>query len=362
MTLRLLSADRAAWSPYLAHVPHDFFHTPEYQKTWAGAQGGEAFLAVYGDADKYLAWPYVQQAISGFQSADGKPLYDISSAYGFDGPLLYGCEGDTAFLEKAWAAFCETWRAQAVVTVFTRFHPVLANHRWVQQISAAPAAGGIVGQGKTVAIDLSKSEDEIWTGYKRQLRQSIRRAMLAGVRVVHDPDWIYFADFLRLYYFTMRRNRAAQFYYFPPVFFHCLKAAAGSHSSLMVSLYQDRVIAAALVLNYGHIANVLLLGTDSEYLSLSPAKLLFHHTHAWARDCGSRYLHFGGGRGGRDGDTLFRFKTLFSNLTFPFYTGRWILNEARYGELLRANRDQTNPLFENDSTTEEFFPRYRTRI
>ena len=251
---------------------------------------------------------------------------------------------------------------------YCRFHafpPYSGQPRFLKQLSIEQpdcvAGAGVVGQGKTVAIDLRNSEEEVWSAYRRQLRQSIRRAVHAGVRVVHDAEWQYLPDFIRLYYATMARNCAPQFYYFSPAFFQHLKASAGTHASLMTCLYGDEVMAAALITECDGIANILLLGADQKYMSLSPAKLLFHYAQGWARERGNRYLHFGGGRGSRDSDELFRFKRLFSNVLFPFYTGRWILDQQQYNKLLDEAHQDVGSGNGNTLMAEDFFPAYRTR-
>ena len=70
-------------------------------------------------------------------------------------------------------------------------------------------------------------------------------------------------------------------------------------------------------------------------------------------------MHVGGGRGGRDDDELFRFKCLFSDLLFPFYTGRWILDQQRYEQLVSERRHQAELRGEDISVTSDFFPAYR---
>jgi hypothetical protein len=261
-------------------------------------------------------------------------------------------------------AFCGEWRTQFVVTAFTRFHPIFANHRWLQRAGGndtdLAGAAGLVGQGQTVAIDLTKTEQETWSLYRRPLRQSITRTIRAGVLIEHDPEWRYINEFIRLYYATMTRNRAAQFYHFTPDFFFNLKTVIGESASLMVGIHLDRVIAAALLFECGGIVNIFLLGTDAEYNSLSPAKLLFHQAQLWARSRGNRYLHLGGGRGSRDHDELFRFKCLFSPTVFPFYTGRWILDVSAYRELMHEVQQEGMVCGGESTPGDDFFPAYRS--
>src|SRR5207249_697141 len=106
---------------------------------------------------------------------------------------MRGCEENEAFLASAWKAIVEGWRAESVVSVFTRFHPILANHRSIMHCGSGGDGFDWIdnpcSQGKTVAIDLSRSQAEIFSSYKRQLRQGLRRILDLGITTTHDPEW-----------------------------------------------------------------------------------------------------------------------------------------------------------------------------
>jgi hypothetical protein len=71
----------------------------------------------------------------------------------------------------------------------------------------------------------------------------------------------------------------------------------------------------------------------------------------WAKAAGNRVLHLGGGVGSRY-DSLFRFKTGFSNLRSGFDTWRIICNHKRYDELTEAAGLSHAPI-------DGLFPAYR---
>lgn len=362
-SLKLISSTSAEWRSYLQCTAHDFFHTAEYHQVAETLGSGKPCLAVYGNARKFVAWPYLLQNIEGLEYASASKLYNVTSVYGYAGPLTCGGDHDEAFLTSAWGAMVEAWRSQSVVSVFTRFHPLLANHRWVPYIRNDRKTLELAddeGQEKTVAINLSGSEAEAWSSYKRQLRQALRRLWGFGMITTPDPEWRYLDDFVRLYYTTMKRNNAAPFYLFPGNHFRKLKEALGSHGTLMVTRYADKVIAAALLIEYAGIVNVHLLASDHRFANLSPSKLIIHQAQIWARTRGNRYLHLGGGRGSRSDDALFRFKASFSDAFYPFYTGRWILDEKAYDALTVERQNQSRRLCRKMDGT--YFPAYRARF
>ena len=50
------------WDDYLARVPHDFFQTAEYH-AFSATECAEAWILIYGNPEKFVAWPYLLQAI-----------------------------------------------------------------------------------------------------------------------------------------------------------------------------------------------------------------------------------------------------------------------------------------------------------
>jgi sugar O-acyltransferase (sialic acid O-acetyltransferase NeuD family) len=353
-SLHLISVSDPNWSAWLERLPHDVFHTAEYHQLAQDSGQGEAWLAVYGTPEKFLAWPYLLKEIAGSRNSSDPDLRDMTSVYGYSGPVASGFTPPDDFVRSAWAALTDLWRAQGVVSVFTRFHPLLQTHRCLNEI-------GISCRGQTIAIDLLTGAEETWNRYKPKLRQSIRRCRRHGFVTTTDPDWEHLEEFIRLYYRTMQRNRAAPFYLFPGAYFRGLKKALGSHATLMFTRHQDVIAAAALVFEYGGIVSVHLAATNEAFSQLSPCKLLLHDAQAWARERGNRLCHVGGGRGSSNEDSLFRFKAMFSPSRFDFYTGNWVLDQERYDYLAEERRKQA-VLYGGRELVGGYFPEYRSPL
>ena len=348
--VQIVPASSPEWNSCLAPAIHDFFHTSQYHQLWQEPGCREACLAIYGTRERFLAWPYIIGEV-----APASNLLDISCVYGYAGPVLYRCETDDSFLLSAWNSLLELWRTQHAVSVFTRFHPVLENHRWMERIRSEGSFGpaGVHSHGQTVAIDLSLSEAEIWKHYERKLRQKLRRCSTFGFVSTVDDDWVHLEDFVRLYQQTMRRNKAAPFYFFPRDHFLRLKTALGPHGTMLVTKYGQRVVACAILIEYQGIGHLYLSASDEEFAHFSPSKLMTHDSVIWARQRGVRYFHMGGGRASSN-DSLFSFKASFSPYRFSFYTGRWILEAEQYEDLTERRRLEAGGKLAGD-----YFPSYR---
>ncbi len=361
-SLTLIPPTSSDWQAYLDRTEHDFFHSAAYHLVSEEFGGGTAWLAIFGHPEKFVAWPYILREIAAPDRNSASTLRDVGCVYGYTGPLSHGTERDEAFQGAAWTAILETWRSQGAISVFTRCHPLLNNYTWLRRKNGEDGTSApdeeSDAMGRTIAIDLARPQDKIWETYSRQLRQALRRCATLGLISTIDEDWTGIEDLTRLYYQTMRRNNAAAFYYFPAEYFRRLKEALGCHGKLIITRCGGTVGAAGLLIEYGGIATMHLLASDERFSTVSPAKLLIHDAQIWAQRRGNRYLHLGGGRAGRDEDSLFRFKRMFSDLAFPFRTGRWILDAEAYAFLTEERRRNAIALGRGGLVA-KYFPSYR---
>lgn len=363
----LIRAGDPAWDDWLSDVPRDVYHTAGYH-TYAHESGeGEPYLIVVGDRQRGFAWPYLLRPVSEVDSLAGSGLAgsgltDVTSVYGYPGPLAWGCTPGDQFLAAAWSEVLSVWRQQGAVSAFTRFHPLLDNASLLPAFS--PLRDGadewepVAAIGRTVSIDLSASEEAAragyWSGARRQLRQSRK----AGLRTTHDEDWKDLVAFAHLYRETMARNDAADYYFFDVADFERLHAAIPGHVNLLVTRMEDVVAAAGLFTEYGGIVETHLVATNQALARVSPYKVLVDDTQSWARRRGNTVFHLGGGRGARE-DSLFDFKRQFSPRRHLFYTGRWILDRKAYRDLLEARLSATQS---DGSLDPDHFPAYRAPV
>jgi len=322
------------WGRWLDPLPHDFYHTASYHRFAEESGEGRAFLAVFGSPDRYLAWPYLLRPIDQDPS-----LFDVTSVYGYAGPLASGAV-DRAFLARAHQVLADLWRSQGAISAFTRFHPLLDNHRWAD-------AAGLVRGGETVSIDLTAPDPA--SLYRSDLRQGLRRARRAGLETRLDPHWRHLDDFVALYHAAMARNHAAPFYYFSAAVLRRLRDSLGDHARLILTTLGGEVAAAAILVEYRGAVHYHLSATADGLARLAPCKVLLDDARRWTQARGNRVLHLGGGRGAA-GDSLFAFKSRFSPRRHVFYTGRWVLDRVAYEELMRGRG------------AHDFFPAYRVPL
>lgn len=347
VTLRSAAAELIApsdprWRMFLVHVPHDVYHLPEYTEISARYEGGEpvAFLAASEGTEVLL--PLRIRELPGALHAP-PDWRDAASPYGYPGPLATD-PADSHGVEACLTAIMGAARAAGLVSAFVRLHPLLS-----PPVGTVGLAGEVEAHGSVVYLDLTRSEEELWSQVRSNHRRGIRKLTRQGYSVTMD-DWDTYTEFVRVYEATMRRVDASPFYFFSTPYYDDLRCALLDHVHLCtVRTRGGHVAAAGIFFETAGIVQYHLGGTADEFVSDAPSKLMFHAVREWARARGNRVLHLGGGLGGRS-DSLFHFKSGFSSLRASFHTLRVAFDDARYTDLLRrAGAEQATG----------FFPAYR---
>jgi hypothetical protein len=341
--IHVLKPSDPEWDAWLLRAPHDFYHLAAYHE-FAGSVGeGRPEMVTYGTPERFLAWPYLVRDIDAKYS-------DATSVYGYSGPTGRGLDDD-AFRFDAWHNIKNTWVERGLVTVFTRFHPLLGNAATCDGFKGAAATPGgeILNLGRSVSINLYDDRIARRAKYRQSLRQKIKRSEAGGLAVDIDPDRRHYEKFIELYELTMRRNQAPERYRFHQDYFDGLLASLGNKIHLAVAHLDSEITAAMLFTVYNGIAQAHLAGVDPSYSNLSPLKQLIDGIADLARDLGAAWLHIGAGRGGAE-DSLYQFKSQFSGTRHSFKTGRWILDAEANAKLCRHIPPNADPIF---------FPAYR---
>jgi ribosomal protein S18 acetylase RimI-like enzyme len=360
--IQLLTADDPAWDDWLRDVPRDVYHTAGYHSYSQGSGEGVAHLIVAGDRRRGLVWPYLLRQVSDVANLAGSNATDVTSVYGYSGPLAWGCLPGDPFLEEAWSEVLAVWQGQGVVSAFTRFHPLLGNASLIAGFRGpcddADHAEPVAAIGRTVSIDLTVAEETARAGYSASLRRQIRNYRNAGLTTSYDETWKDIATFTQFYHETMSRNRAADYYFFDSDDFRRLRSALNGKLHLMVTRMGDVVGAAGLFTEFDGIVQEHLVATNKALAHISPYKVLVDDTYVWAKQRGNTVFHLGGGRGA-DVDSIFEFKRRFSQRLHPFFTGRWTLDEQVCRDLAEA---RTSAIAGDGVLDPGYFPRYRAPV
>lgn len=328
----------------------DIYFSEGYAKLYEPIEPGTAERFVYQAKEGEISHLFLKRKIL-LPDASGRPQesgwYDLVTPYGYGGPVIESCaegkkEALTSGFAAAFAAYCQENR---VISEFIRFHPVIGNALDFKSVYP------VLYSRHTVGTDLT-CPDVMAEEFSKGCRKNIRRALNRGVtwRVTWQPESL--DCFKEIYFDTMDRNGADEYYYFDDSYFDSLLHSLREQVVTVEALFEGKVIAMNLSFVSGGTIHIHLSGTRQEYLYLSPAYILRYALMEWGRARGLRVIHHGGGRSGREDDELYLFKKQFGQKTaFDFYIGKKIWNEEVYDKLcVRLGKD----------TGAAFFPAYRS--
>ena len=352
MKIAVLSVDDTLWSATLSQLTHDVYHLPDYvaldaQRTKTLPQ---AFLLQ--ENNKIFFAPYLLRSCSDIIDCLSSEVYDVISPYGYPGILMSDAAVENPeFPDFALQQFCHTLKELNVCSAFLRQHPILSN-RFAKVFQSYPLSEN----GKTVSIDLTLDENQIWAKTRRGHQSTINKCMRLGLSARTVPINEYLDEFIAIYEETMNRVQAKDNYYFGRDYFQGL-LKLGDQVHLGIVELEDKVVSACLFFESCGIVQAHLGGTKTEFLKQSPFNLLLHYMRLWAKARGNQYLHIGGGVGGKK-DNLYTFKSGFSKQRHEFYTLRSVVDTERYHDLLQHRAKSINKSVE-DLQRSQFFPAYR---
>jgi hypothetical protein len=324
----------------------DIHYRPEYCSLYGDS--GEPRLFVCREGPDAVIYPFLLRRLNLIADLTGKSekeLYDITTPYGYGGPL--GTRGAGKILwERFHLHFDKYCADEKIVTEFVRYHPLLENHRQADKHMEVEKVSSVV------CVDLQRTEEEIWSGYKSNNRRNIKKACREGLEVTLEEQPGHFQDFLSIYNHTMERNEAKPFYYFKREFYGLIHSDLKGHFLYAHTMRNGEVISTELLLFNDTYIHSFLGGTTEQFFECRPNNLLKHEVINWAKNKGIRYFVLGGGY--REGDGLFRYKRSFSrDGVLPFYIGKKVHN--------RKAMNMLNQLLVPDGCPDKvnFFPRYR---
>ncbi|NLB78139.1 MAG: GNAT family N-acetyltransferase [Clostridiaceae bacterium] len=310
------------WDQYLDSFEEgdkDLYYKEEYVKLYeTDSEKGVCCIAKQGD--NIMLFPYLERTFTYF----GKTFHDFETAYGYGGPIFNF--KDKEFQKSALEESFDFLKRNDYICGFARFHTLLRTH-----LAFSPSE--VIFDRKTVAMDLTLSEDEIFTKeIHSKNRNVIRKAEKSGLQYIADDKFEYLDEFILLYNGTLDKLSADEFYYFNNQYYRDFIKNI-PNSFLGVVLLDGKVISAAIFMYEGIYGHYHLSGSDKGYLSYSPNNYMLYKSALELKKRGVELFHLGGGTTSDENDSLFAFKKKFSPSLYGFYIGKVIFNHEFYSSI-----------------------------
>ncbi|EDM38344.1 hypothetical protein PBAL39_01977 [Pedobacter sp. BAL39] len=328
---------RLEWNEYTGRsLLHEVYHTWEYHTMNVE---GEPLMFVFLQGVIFIALPVIKRIIS------GTTYFDLTSVYGYAGPIsnidlsMVTTQTASSFRE-ALDAFMKT---EQCICLFSRLHPLLNQEHLLKNI------GGLRENGQTIYIDLQQSLEGQHLRYHKRLLRQVRALRQRGFSIREATTSSEVSGFADMYRKNMDRLNASESYYFDEGYFQKLLDAT-EFSCKLILIYKDAdMICGAMIFLSDAIIRNHLSATDPEFLSESPSKLLTDEISNIGRKQRLKVFHLGGGVSGKQ-DSLFTFKSYFSDLRLADKIWCYVRDQVTYNELAAASEV---------APSSSFFPIYR---
>lgn len=338
---QIIAVNDPVWDTLLIGCKdYDFYHTRSYHQLETRNNGHEAVLFVSHLEDSYMALPLV------IRSIPQTPYFDCTSVYGYCGPVSTVSLDERAgpLIQQFQTDLKGFFREKNIIAAFSRLHPLIDTKAVFKDF------GIIRDVNKTVAIDIGIGPDAQRQQYRKsnksELNQLRKRKGYSVKQAETDAE---IATFVQIYTDTMQRVDAAPYYFFELDYFRQMLNNSSYQAKLLLAIKDGQIAAGAIFTITNSFMQYHLAGTAAAYIYDTPMKLILDEARLMANEFALDFLHLGGGVGGSDEDSLFRFKSGFSKQFFQFSTWQHIFDESIYGELVEKNGVKDH----------DYFPLYR---
>ncbi|MGJ7919525.1 lipid II:glycine glycyltransferase FemX [Neobacillus sp. LXY-4] len=348
---------RNRWEEVLNQLTKkDIFYEHSYNHLYQSLGDGDPHLFFYEDErGNKICYSFFKRKINllSFLRDDvmEENFYDIiTPTYGYGGPI--SDVEDKLVIKQFRQEFEEYCQKENVICEFIRFHPLLQNAKFMEDLME------VSYDRETIYIDLTKSEEDIFKSYHKNHKRNVNKGIKNQLEFkvfMKEEAFQRIEEFYQLYKETMDKLNASAHSYFSTDYLKNLLSSLYDKSMIGAVFFNNKIIGAALCMYEGGLLHYHLGCSKKEYLHLGGNVFLLHNIAIWGKQNGLNVFHLGGGHVGRD--SLFQFKYRFNPYgTLDFYIGKKVHNPQKYKKLV----DKWEEYYDQESQ-KNFFPIYRNK-
>ena len=310
------------WGVVINEIPaenKDIYFLQEWYKTWLDHENSEAYC-IYAEIDGYkFLYPFLKRCISNYEL--DKTYYDIQSAYGYGGIISQDNEIPSGVEYKLNQTIDEYLCSNNIIAEFIRDHPLIKSIKRRAEYS-------LVRRNVFITPTLSYKVPN------KQARQNIEKAEYLKLESFIDHNLEHLDRFIELYALTAHRINMSDYYRFNQEYFDKIKFFLLGMATLIHVRIGEKIIAGGLLLNYQGKASLHLTASDDEYFNYRPNDFLYNSVIRFSIENQIQILNLGGGLSPDPNDTLFRFKSKYSDYNTEVFVGKNIINPKIYSNII----------------------------
>ncbi len=314
-------SNKELWEQFLEKFENiDFYFYPDfhdlYKLRYSKAQPN---VWIFEEHDNIFLYPFNLTEID-LQINQGKKFFDISSTYGFVGPI--STTNDPKFISAAWNEFDIWSNKNGIVLEFIRFNPLINN----QKISHKNT---VIEFNRYVGIsDYRHGENYFKDKIPSKTKNMIKKASKNGFETKKICFKEIKNDFLKIYRETMKRNKANTFFDYDEKYFE--KLCDFNQTQFYGIFHENNLVAGGIFFVTNGIASYHLGACKKEFLKFGLSNLYLYDASLDFIKNEVNFMNLGGGRTTSNQDGLFKFKRDNSTEKKKFFIGKRIINSEIY--------------------------------
>lgn len=322
---------------------NEIYYSEEYVSLYL-KEGETLFVFKYQEGKSFFVNIAIKRPIKQIGDicvCDG--YFDIETAYGYGG--YYTNTENQEFLRQALHAYQIKCKEEKIISEFIRFHPYnnfpINNKNYFDFLLVDRDA---------VSVDLSIPTSERRSHYNESTRRKIKKAS-SVLRLEESLDIV---AFMELYNFTMKKNNANDFYYFPYDYYANLLML--KNVRLFAVFIKDQIVHMSIYFFGKDFVHYHLGANSNEHLSLNGNTFVFDAVSNYTKKNfpSAVLLNLGGGRSGATNDSLLAFKSGFSDIRTKFIIAGKVYNQMAYNKYISMFNER-NPTYRHT----KYFLKYR---
>ena len=327
----LTTADYLQWNELIMKLPsnkQDIYFTPNYHKIQEINNFGKAECFVFKKGNEFVLFPYLKNEISSKFELDTL-YYDIESVYGYSGPISNS--DNKKLIQEFNDAFEKYCVENNIVCGFTRYHSLINT-----ELNNSYTENKIFDR-QTVWVDTDQSIYDIWDNeISSKNRNIIRKAKQnkCSIQILSNPSDQEIVTFVETYHNTMKSVNADDYYFFSYEYIKNSFKLLNKNTYLFNVLNENgQIMCTSMFFHYKDYFHYHL-SARTEFADNTSNNFLLYKAVQFAQNLNAKYFHLGGGRSKDENDSLFKFKSSFSNQRSNFYIGKKIYLPVIYNEII----------------------------
>jgi len=277
----------------------------------------------YTDDKDYFIMPIIVHLIK----ITKKKLFYFETVYGYSGPLSTSI--NKKFLNKVWNNFNFECKNQNIISGLIRFNPFLKNHKFALNQNFID----IVKEKKILISKIDHKYDYYYSRFNQNVKLNLAKSNKLNFNINNNSTSLErIKKFHKIYKNLMLSKSADKQYMFDENYFINLFKKCSENVGFLDLDLNGSLVGGLIYLKYDKLIHIHLSAISKEYRNYGLSYLLRSYLFNQF-ESSDITINFGGGLTSEEDDSLYKFKSNFTQSTLDYFIGKVIIDKDNHNLL-----------------------------